>query len=165
MPKAESIFNNYHQNLYPDITEYRESYVLPTAAEHGKIHCGLGFYLHTDNADRDIRTLNNATAQFWSILTALSINELHKRIDAAGYQDSIFVTSTIYDSIYLEVRKDANLIKWLNDNLVEIMVQDFMQDQIVHNECALEVGNSWADLVELSNSASLAEIQSVLDSL
>jgi hypothetical protein len=165
MPKAESIFNNYHQNLYPDITEYRESYVFPTAAEHGKIHCGLGFYLHTDNADRDIRTLNNATAQFWSILTALSINELHKRIDAAGYQDSIFVTSTIYDSIYLEVRKDANLINWLNTNLVEIMVQDFMQGQIVHNEANLEIGTSWADLVELSNSASLAEIQSVLDSL
>jgi DNA polymerase-1 len=165
MSKAEDIFNNYHNNLYPDITNYRENYVLPTTKENGKIHCGLGFYLHSDAPDRDIRTLNNATAQFWSILTAISINELHRRIDQAGYQNDIYVTSSIYDSIYFEVRQDPAIIKWLNDNIVEIMIQDFMEDQVVHNEANLELGTNWANLIELPNSCSLKHIQQTMESL
>lgn len=163
--EAEDIFNAYHNELYPGITEYRENYVLPTCQANGKIHLGLGFYLHTDDPDRDIRTCNNATAQFWSILTALAINELHRRIDEAGLAQDIIVTSTIYDSIYLEVRNSPEYIKWLNDNLVSIMITDFMEDQTVHNEANLEIGLDWADLHELPNNASLDQIQSVLEQL
>lgn len=60
LSEAESIFNNYHNVLYPGITNYRENYVLPTAAANGKLHLGLGCYLHTNDARRDIRTLSNA---------------------------------------------------------------------------------------------------------
>ena len=148
--------------MYPGITEFRENYVLPTAIENGKIHLGLGFYIHTDDPDRDIRTLNNACSQFWSILTALTINELHRRIDEAGYQNDIIVTSTIYDSIYFDVKNDPSIIKWLNDNIVPIMEKDFMEGQIVHNSANLEIGPDWATLYELPHDASIDHIKTVL---
>lgn len=57
---AQSIFDNYHNVLYPGITDYRENYVLPTAKSTGRLHLGLGCYIYTDNARSDIRTLHNA---------------------------------------------------------------------------------------------------------
>lgn len=139
--------------------------MLKTASEQGYIHLGLGFNLHTDDPERDIRTLNNATCQVWSILTALTINKLHQLIDTEGLQDDIKVTSTIYDSIYFIVRKDPEIIEWLNNHIIPIMQQDFMEDQIVHNSADLEIGLNWATLHKLSHNASLEEIQQVLDTL
>ena len=151
--------------MYPGITDYRENYVLPTAKQNGRIHLGLGFYLHTDDAARDIRSLNNATAQFWSILTALAINRLHKLIDDAGLQNDIQVTSTIYDSVYFEVTADPIIVKWLNDHIIPIMTADFMHNQTVHNEADLEIGLSWADLHKLPHNAPFSEIQSIMEQL
>ena len=159
------IFDAYHNELYPGITRFREEHVLPTAKYKGQVHLGLGFNLQTDDPDRDIRTLNNACSQFWSILTGLTINKLHQLIDEAGYTNDILITSTIYDSIYAIVRNDATIVKWLNDNIVPIMEQDFIKDQIVHNSANLEIGTSWADLVELSHSATLDDITTTLNLL
>lgn len=159
---AEQIFSNYHNILYPGITDYRENYVLPTTQVEGKLHLGLGFYISTDDPDRDIRTNHNASCQFWSILTALTINKMHHLIDDAGYADDIIITSTIYDSIYFEVRNDVTIVKWLNDTLIPIMTTDFMQDQTIHNEANLEIGLDWADLTELPNDCSLDHISQVI---
>lgn len=161
---AEGIFNAYHYELFPGISDYRENYVLPTAIEQGQLHLGLGFNLLTDDPDKDIRTLSNATIQFWSILSALTINKMHQLIDKAGYENDIYITSTIYDSIYAEVRKDPEIIKWYNDNIVGIMETDFMVKQTVHNEARLEIGTDWANLTELNKNASVKEIQEVIAS-
>ena len=160
--QAEVIFNVYHNELFPGITKYREEYVLPTTEAQGQIHLGLGFTIKSDSPGRDIRTLNNATVQFWSILTALAISKVHQLIDDAGLQNDIFVTSTIYDSIYFEVRKDPSIVKWLNDHIIPIMTQDFMEGQIVPNDADLEIGTDWSNLVELPHNASLETIISTL---
>lgn len=163
---TKEIYDGYHGKIYPNIMKNVNEYVLPVVYEHGKIHLGLGFYIKSDNPERDVRTLNNALNQFWSILTGTSINELHRRIDKSLRDTShIQVTATIYDSIYGICLTDASLIKWLNDNIVEIMIKDFAVNQAVHNEAALEIGDSWANLIELSNDVSIHQIQSVLDSL
>ena len=161
---AEVIFNRYHNELYPSVTKFREEYVLPTAHQNGQIHLGLGCYIKTDNPERDIRTITNACSQFWSILTALAINKMHQLIDEAGLQDDIIITSTIYDSVYFEVRKRPEIIKWLNDHLIPIMNTDFLQNQVVPNDCALDIGPSWAELKELHHNASTYEITAILSS-
>lgn len=163
--EAQNIFDNYHNVLYPGITNYRENYVLPTAKEEGEIHLGLGFSLKTDDADRDIRTLANATCQFWSILTALTINKMHQAIDAMGYQNKVKVVSTIYDSIYLEVIEDPKIIKWVNDNLIKFMLVDFMENQTIHNEAKSEIGYDWANLVAIENNATIEEVKTALAKL
>ena len=162
LEEAEQIFNNYHNKMFPGITRYREEYVLPTAEKEGRLHLGLGCYINTDNAKRDIRTISNASAQFWSILTLLTINKMHKLIDEAGLQEDIKVVSTIYDSIYFEVKEDPTIIKWLNDHLIPIMTQRFMEGQIVDNEAELEIGPNWAELKAISNNANIDEIKDCL---
>jgi len=165
LPEAEAIFNAYHNELYPGITQYREEYILPTAQSNSRLHLGLGCYIYTDNAARDVRTLNNATCQFWSILTLLAINELHRRIDAAGLSSDILCVSTIYDSIYWQVTADFTIIKWLNDNLIEVMLTPYLDPQIVVNEAACDIGLDWATMVTLPHNASIDEINAALSSL
>ena len=160
LEEAEQIFHAYHNELYPKITEYRENYVLPTCRQHKKLHLGLGFYINTKDPDADIRTLANASIQFWSILSILAINELHRRIDSAGYQSQIKVISSIYDSIYLEVLDDPAIIQWANNNLIECMTRDFMPNQTVPNVAESEIGYSWASLKPIPNNATLDEINS-----
>lgn len=159
---AEAIFNSYHNELYPGITRYREEYVLPTTLEKGQIHMGLGCYIKSDNPDSDIRTLHNATVQFWSILTLLTINKMHHLIDRQGYQNDIQCISSIYDSIYYIVKKDPKVIAWLNNNLVEVMTKDFMENQRIKNEATSEIGTDWSNLVQLKHNATEAEISAIL---
>lgn len=165
LPQAEQIFNAYHNELYPGISNYRENYVLPTSTANGKLHLGLGCYIKTDNASRDLRTLHNASAQFWSILTLLTIHKLQLLIDEANLSDDIQITSTIYDSIYFICRDDPATIKWLNDTLIPIMLAPFIEDQLVANEAALDIGPDWATLKSLPNNATLTQIQETLDVL
>jgi len=165
LPAAEAIFNRYHEVLYPGITEYREKYVLPTAKEYGRIHLGLGCYISTDSPRKDIRTLNNATCQFWSLLTLLAINKVHQLIDASGLQNSIECISTIYDSIYYVVDDDPVIIQVLNDWLVPVLTRDFMEDQTIANEATAEIGYDWADMKQVPHNASTKDIQTVLDDL
>ena len=165
LPAAEAIFNSYHNVLYPGITKYREEYVLPTVQQHGRIHMGLGCYITSEKPDRDIRTLNNATCQFWSILTLLSINKMHQLIDEADLAEEVQCISSIYDSIYFIVKEDPEIIKWTNDNLITCMVKDFMIDQTIKNEATAEIGYDWATMHQIPNHATTSEITSVLKGL
>ncbi len=165
LEEATSIFNAYHNEMYPGITAYRENYVIPTAHNTGKLHMGLGCYIRSDDAERDQRTLQNSLAQFWSILTLLAINKLHHAIDEAGLQNDVIIVSSIYDAIYIEVTNDPTIIKWLNDTLVPIMLQDFIPDQAVPNDAEGEVGLDWYTTAKLPHNASLDEITTALEIL
>ena len=82
-------------------------------------------------------------------------------IDEAGYQEDIIVTATIYDSIYFIVRDDLEIIKWLNDRIVPIMEQDFIENQTLHNSADLEIGPNWSELHHLDHNISTQEIKEV----
>jgi len=159
---ATKLFNNYHKVLYPSITEFKGSYVLPTANSKGTIHLGLGFSLASYDVERNSRTLMNANFQFWSMLTYIATNELHYRVDKEGYQSDIILNATIYDSIYVTVRKDTKIIKWLNDNIIEIMTKDFLENQIVKNEAIGELGTDWYNLKQLPNNATELKIKEIM---
>ncbi len=162
---TQEIFDNYHEVLYPGVTEYRENYVRKTAEKQGYIHLGLGCRIYSNDPFSHIRTLHNATIQFWSILTLIAINEFNYRIKEAQLQKEVQVCSTIYDSIYNYVVKDAEIVKWVNDNLIEVMTVQYLQDEIIHNEAEGEIGNNWADLHKIKNNSSVEEIQEVLNEL
>lgn len=159
---TQEIFDRYHDVLYPGITDYRENYVLPTARQQGYIHLGLGCRLYTDDPEGDIRTLHNATVQFWSILTLIAINEFNYRIREENLQDYVKVQSTIYDSIYTQTYRDPEIIKWTNDNLIEILTAPYLENEIIHNEAEGEIGLNWADLHKVPNNASVEDIAEVL---
>ncbi len=162
---TQEIFDNYHNVLYPGITEYREEYVLPTTEAQGYIHLGLGCRIYSDDPSNDIRTINNATSQFWSILTLIAINEMYYRIEEAGLSDKIQICSTIYDSIYFYVENDAETVKWLNDNAVEAICVNYLEDQVVENEAAGEIGVNWADLYKVPNNSSVDAIEEIFKNI
>lgn len=163
--EAEQIFNRYHNELYPGVTKFREEYVTPTAKKTGRMHMGLGCYIYTDNPDKDIRTITNSCSQFWSILTILTINKLHKEIDKQNLTNDIKIVSSIYDSLYFEVTENTSIIKWLNDTLVPIMTQDFLENQTVPNEATSEIGYDWADMVQIPHNASETIIANTITKL
>lgn len=162
LEKAQNIFDNYHNVLYTGISLMRDK-VLTTAIEQGRIHLGLGCYMNTSDPEREIRTIFNACSQFWSILTLLTVNKMHNLIKEKGYENDIKVVSSIYDSIYLHMKCDSELIKWVNDTIIPILTTDFIKDIIVHNEAEGEIGYNWCDLVTIHNNASIEEIQIALD--
>ena len=162
---TQEIFDNYHNVLYPGITKYREKYVLPTAKAKGFIHLGLGCRMYCSDAYASIRTLNNATVQFWSILTMIAINELNHKIREEGLDEYVQVISTIYDSIYTQVVFDKEVIKWVNDTIVPIMCTQYLEDEVIHNEATGDIGLNWADLHQVKNNASADEIAEILKEL
>jgi len=165
MEEAQTIFDRYHNELYPGVTKFREEYVVPTAKTEGRVHMGLGCYMHTDNPRRDVRTLTNACSQFWSLLTLMTINKLHQLIDEKGVAEHIQIISTIYDSIYFIIDEDPLAIEWLNNRLIPTMTKDFMLDQTVKNEATAEIGYDWYSLKQIPNNATEDEIVTVMDSL
>ena len=138
---------------------------METAKANRRLHLGMGCYIKTDNPRKDIRTLNNATCQFWSILTLLTINKMHALIDEADLQDDVKCISTIYDSIYFIVKADPVTVKWVNDRLIPVMSQDFMENQTIKNEATSEIGLDWVSLQQISHNASEDEITKVLSYL
>jgi len=162
LKEATDIFNAYHNDMYPGISKTRED-TLGKAKEQGYLHLGLGCRIYSDDVEKNSRTLWNACSQFWSIVTLITINEMHYRISKNNLDDDIRIHSTIYDSIYFYVKKDADVVKWLNDNVVEVMTKDFLIDQKVHNECEGEIGINWAELQPIKNNASLDTVKRLLE--
>ena len=159
---ATVIFNNYHDVLYPGITKFREKIVIPSAKKLGYIHMGLGCRMYVDDVDKEARTIFNSASQFWSILTLITIHRLHNEMED---RTDMEVNATIYDAIYGIVKADAESIKWLNDTIVPIMEQDFLENQVVRNEANLEIGPNWADMTELAHDMSEEEVQGVLNEM
>lgn len=162
---TQAIFDAYHNELYPLITKYREEYVLPTASSLGYLHLGLGCRIYTDDAAGDIRTLHNATCQFWSILTLIAINELNYQVASHNRVEDVMPHGTIYDSIYVYVKEDAETVKWLNDTLVPIMNTEYIEGITVPNKCVGELSNCWTDMVKINNGASIEEVQKIIDEI
>ena len=162
---TQEIFDNYHNVLYPGITEYREKYVLPTARQKGFIHLGLGCRMYCSDAYAAIRTINNATVQFWSILTLIAINEFNYQIKEASLENEVQVISTIYDSIYTQVIRDPEIIKWVNDTIIPIMCVQYLEDEVIHNEAIGDIGLNWTDLHQVKNNASIKQINKILEKL
>ena len=158
LDEAEQLHYKFHNELYPQINEMLQR-VYSVATKTGRVHLGLGCYLHSNNPDKDIRSLFNACSQFWSILTLLSINKLRQAIEKAKLEDKVEIVSTIYDSIYLHVLDDNWTIKWVNDHLIPIMLKPPFEDMIVENEATGAIGYNWYDIVEIPNGATIKEIE------
>lgn len=88
---------------------------------------------------------------------------MHTLIDEQGYSDDIKVCCTIYDSIYLCVKCDATVIKWLNDTIIPILTKDIFIDTIVHNEAVGEIGFNFYDTVPIPNNASIDCIEKAIE--
>ena len=68
-------------------------------------------------------------------------------------------------NVYYELDDTPEAIKWLNDHLIPIMVQDFLHDQTVHLRAEVDIGYNQAHMVTLQNNCDLATIEAKLATL
>lgn len=174
--KAKLIESKYHE-LYAVSDEWVAS-KLEQASKDGYITAAFGLRVRTPmlhkvvwntsktpyEAQAEGRTAGNALGQSWGTLNNRAANEFMERVWNSPYAELIKPCGQIHDSQYYLIPDDIEIVKWVNDNLVEcVQWQD--HPDIWHEEVKLggEFGifyPSWANEISLKNGASIEEIRS-----
>lgn len=89
-----------------------------------------------------------------------------KVVEASPYRDSIRILNTIHDALYLMVKNDIEVIKFVNDELIKAML--WQEDPMIASEevklgAELDIGKSWDKQYTLKNNASKDDIISFLE--
>jgi len=167
---ANAVYDGYHE-LYYGTAKFAEENIRKSKAT-GYIIGAFGLKLRTPRiwsndriiAGKEGRTLNNMSIQSYGLLMNRAGIGLQEDIEHDSMQDYVIVTNQIHDALYGLVKADVESIKWLNDHLIPHMVQDYCENQVIHNEAELDIGPSWKDQTTLPNNVTEAEIKEVLSS-
>jgi len=130
---AIAIEKNYHK-LYKVSDDYVEV-ALDQATVDGYITIAFGLRVRTPVLSRTVRkskttpyatsqegrTAGNAIGQSMGLLNNRALNEFMSRVWTSEYRYDIKPINTIHDSIYLLIKQDIDILKWVNDNLIECM--------------------------------------------
>ena len=169
--KSEVVFNAYHE-LYKGTADFAKK-LIQEAKNTGYVIGAFGLKLRTprinskDNkvASKEGRTLNNMAIQSYGLLMNRAGIALQKKIEDASLEPDVVIINQIHDALYGLIRNTPEKVQWLNDNLIEVMVEDYVEGQVVHNEAELDLGYSWDDEKTLKNNASLEEVTEFLSTL
>ena len=112
-----------------------------------------------------LRTMNNMQIQSFGLLLTRALNEFQKRVEEAGLEEEVVLFNSIHDAAYLYIKKDVDIVHWVNENIVECFLWDYDTDWIVKMGAELEIGDNLAEVVELPNKASVSEIEKIVESL
>lgn len=118
-------------------------------------------------AEAEGRTAGNALGQSWGLLNNRAFNAFMRRVWASPYRYDIKPVALIHDAIYLLIRNTPEVVKFVNDTLIEEMEwQD--HPEIAHDTVKLGAAldlfyPSWADVLTLPNRASQGEIEQLVD--
>lgn len=85
----------------------------------------------------EARSVGNAiSGQSYGLLNNRAAVAFMQKVWASDYKYDIFPVSLIHDAIYLIIRDDINVLKWVNDNLVEEMEWQELPE-IAHDQVKL----------------------------
>ena len=175
--EAKKIEEEYHK-LYK-VSDDWVSEQIRKAQQTGYVELAFGLRLRTPSLPRcldikqkdklpyeaysEMKTAGNALGQSYGLLNSFSANMFMERVWASEYKYDILPIAQIHDSQYYMIKNTLGHIKFVNDNLVECMEWCELP-AIKHEEVGL--GSSleifwptWADVIEIPNRASLAQIQ------
>jgi len=75
----------------------------------------------------------------------------------------VLIVNQIHDAIYFRIRNDSELIKLVNDKLIEVMCIPYRDDMPIPLEAELDIGFNWKDMVTLPNNCSVEKIDEFVD--
>jgi DNA polymerase-1 len=178
--EAKTIEANYHK-LYAASTEWLTS-LLNRASKAGYITGAFGLKVRTPilaqvlygkkmpyEAQAEARTAGNAAQQSFGLLNNRAQNEFLARVAASEYRLDIHPIAAIHDATYWLVRRNPEVVKFVNDNLIECM--EWNDDPAIYHPQVglggeLEIFYpTWADSIGIKNKASLEDIIEILDKL
>jgi len=169
LEEAKKIVDSYHK-LHSGVSDYYTKMTeAATKCGYYTIETGLrlrapGLQSIDDKiVEKTKRSATNALIQGFGMLTVKAMNKFQERIEQSGYDSDVQIINTIHDAVYLRVRDNVNTIKWVNNNLIDCMVEDFADGQDIPLEAELDVGYSWVDQRTLPNNCSEEEIENTLN--
>lgn len=180
MNEAVEIEKSYHE-LYAVSDEFAEKNK-EFAIEHGYMECAFGLQIKTpiirksimDNlktpypAIAEVRSANNAVTQSWGMLLNRAVIATNKRIEEANLHTEILPINMIHDAAYFLVKDDPEVIKFLNDVLIEEMEWNdhpTIKSKDIPMLSELDIGKSWDSLITLPNRVTTKQINELLSNL
>ena len=165
--EAKEIFNAYHE-LYYELDDFMEE-TIHLAKTKGYVTGFFGLKLRTPDINAEdkgkagsvARSINNMRIQSAALLTLKSIYEFQEFVEKSEFKYDIRVHATVYDSIYLCIKPNVKAIKFVKDNLIPIMCQEY-DGQIIPNEAELDLGNSWNEEITVTNEDEIKQTLSKL---
>lgn len=118
-------------------------------------------------ATAEARSVGNAVSgQSYGLLTNRALNEFMERVWNSEYKYDVLPVATIHDAIYLMIKNNVNVVKWVNDNLIECMQWQELPE-IKHDTVKLSAEldlfyPTWADEITLPNKASRKQIKEIV---
>lgn len=132
--KAKKVEAMYHE-LYKVSDEYIQKR-LEQASKDGYVEVAFGLRVRTPvlsqvvygakralpkEAAAEGRTAGNAMGQSYGLLNNRAINAFMEKVWNSSYKYDIKPVALIHDAIYLVIRDDLKVIKFVNDNLIKEM--------------------------------------------
>ena len=104
----------------------------------------------------EFRSANNAVTQSHGLMTTVAGTKFKELLDHSKYREDLLIINFIHDAVYLLIKEDVAVIQWVNETLIDCMVnagdeQVKAGQHIVPIEANLEIGKTWADQRELPN--------------
>jgi len=113
--------------------------------------------------EKEKRVIGNFKIQSFNFLTLRALNRMQKWIESEGLQQVVLIVNQIHDAIYFRIRNDSELIKLVNDKLIEVMCIPYRDDMPIPLEAELDIGFNWKDMVTLPNNCDVAKIDELVD--
>lgn len=176
---SQQAYNNY-RTLYKDAFKWNDA-LIKKAAEQGYVTLAFGLRLRTPTlvntvigskhlppqVAADIRTvINAASGQSYCMLSERAGVDMQQRIIAQNLIGVVKPSIHVHDSLFFITKRDPEILKWLNDNLVDaISYQDL--PEIRHDELKLTGEStlhmpSWCDSVPVRCNASVDDFTNLL---
>lgn len=171
------------ENAWKDMYKVSMDWVsekLRLASKEGHVTLAFGLRLRTPilkkiiwqgakmpyEASAEGRSAGNAVSgQSYGQLTNRAANEFMDRVKNSPYKYDVKLSAMIHDAIYLMVRNDVDVIKWVNDNLTECMawqeLPELRHDTVKLNAELDIFYPSWAKGITLPNHSSVKQIREI----
>ena len=154
--EAKDLVGRY-KDLYKGVYSYKDT-IAKKAFKDGFVRSRFsGLKLILDGitssngaiASKDSRVANNFDIQSGGFLTINAMVKFQEWIEEANLLDDVMLVNTVHDSIYMYIRDDVNLIKRVNEKIVEFMTTDYKENMPIHLEAELEIGYNQKNLIKV----------------
>ena len=182
MSEAKGICKNYEEIYKASIDWVNQE--LTKASKTGYVTGAFGLKLRTPimkqvlwgskkmpyEASAESRTAGNMlSGQSFGLLNNRAQNEFMSRVYKSKHRLDIQPIAAIHDAVYFMVKRDAETVKFVNDNLIECM--EWQDDPAIYHD-QVKLGAelvihypSWADEIPIPNKATLDQIKEIVSEI
>ena len=177
--EAKNIETNYHK-MYK-VSDDWVANKIKLAEQQGYLDSAFGLRIRTPVIAKSVlgnsktpnlalaesRSVGNAVSgQSYCMLTCRALNEFMERVYASEYKHDIMPVNIVHDAIYLMIRDNIHVVKWVNDNLMDCMSWQEL-NEIKHDKVKLsaELGlfyPDWSNEITLPNNINRKQIKEIV---